>query len=159
MSFPPPSFCSSVPSPCHGKGDRVRGWGKEGSISLSTATPAPFCPPGQLQSSLLLPPIDSGKAQWPCLIPMEKEARKTLWLRVMPLCPSILGACHLQSRRKSGCSNRRQQWQTAQQWHLLDGPFLLSARPISQMGKPRERQRTYVGAMKAPPLQTPPCLT
>lgn len=97
-----PSFCSSVSSPRHGKGDRVRAWGEEGSISLSTATPSPFCLPGQLRSSLPLPPIDSCEAQWPCLIPMEEEARETLWFSVMPLCPSILGACHLQSRRRSG---------------------------------------------------------
>lgn len=48
---------------------------------------------------------------------------------------------------------------TTAQWHLLQRHFLLSAGPISQMGKSRQKQRTYLGDIEAQASTTPPCPT
>lgn len=45
------------------------------------------------------------------------------------------------------------------QWLFLDGPFLFSSSPISQIEMPRQRQRTNLGATEAQACRAPPCST
>lgn len=163
MSFPPSAAFAPVP-PVTAMGKETGSEAKKAPSTSTPLTPSPFFLTGQLQSSHLLPLMGSCKTQWLFDIPMEEGGRETLWCKATPLSPP-LGVCHFLSKRGV------EAWwvfleeaavsigSTVGQWHLLERPFLLSASPISQTGKPRHRQRTHLGTMEAQSCTAHPCPT
>lgn len=127
----------------------------DGTKRAPAASPLlpPFrsCLPGQLRTSCLLPARGSCKAlahphggDTPVSLPIQGP--------VISNPGGGLGAgVSLQKATVStGC--------TAGQGCLLAGPFL-SASPVSQTGKPRQRQMTWLGPMEAPACTAPLCLS